>query len=128
MNLLLDTHAYLWFVGGRSSLSRAARALIEDTSHQQFVSIASLWEIAIKTSLGKLELPCGLDELFDDQLTRNGFTRLAIEPWHLKQVAILAPHHGDPFDRLLVAQCQTEDYVLISRDSGFDAYGITRRW
>ncbi len=128
MRLLLDTHAYLWFVGGNSTLPSRTAKILAEAEHTRFVSFASLWEISIKAGLGKLELPFGLDELCDDQLAINGFSTLAIGLEHIKRVVSLPHHHGDPFDRLLVAQCQTENLALVSRDPMFDRYGIKRVW
>ena len=128
MRLLLDTHAYLWFVGGNSTLPVRTATLIADAEHTRLVSLASLWEISIKAGLGKLKLPFGLDELCDDQIVINGFSPLAIGLEHIKRVVSLPRHHGDPFDRLLVAQCEAENLALVSRNPVFDAYGIKRVW
>ena len=83
MNLLLDTHAYLWFVGGNDRLSTPARSAIENPDNRVFVSIASLWEITVKYGLGKLTLKRGLDPFITDYITQNGFTLLPIKPSHL---------------------------------------------
>ena len=128
MRLLLDTHAYLWFVSGNSVLPARIAKLITEPEHTRLVSLASLWEISIKAGLGKLKLPFGLDELCDGQITKNGFAPLAIGIEHIKRVVSLPHHHGDPFDRLLVAQCAAENLALVSRDPVFDAYGIKRVW
>ncbi len=128
MRLLLDTHAYLWFVGGNSALPSRTVKIIADLENERFVSFASLWEISIKAGLGKLTLPFGLDELCEDQLTINGFLPLPIGLDHIRGVNRLPHHHGDPFDRLLIAQCEAERLTIVSRDPAFDAYGIKRRW
>lgn len=128
MRLLLDTHAFLWFVSGNSALPGRTVKIVGDAKHTTFVSFASLWEISIKAGLGKLTLPFGLDELCADQLALNGFLPLAIGLDHIQAVSRLPHHHGDPFDRLLVAQCEIERLSLVSRDPAFDAYGIKRVW
>jgi PIN domain nuclease of toxin-antitoxin system len=128
VNLLLDTHAFLWFIGGSSSLSKKARTLIEDETNRVFLSTASLWEIAIKISLGKLTLSESFDVLIPEQLAVNGIELLDISVNHAALVANLPFHHRDPFDRLLVAQAQVEQMAVISKDEAFDAYAINRLW
>jgi PIN domain nuclease of toxin-antitoxin system len=128
MRLLLDTHAFLWFVWGAPELSSKARSLIEDRGNQSFVSIASLWEIAIKVGIGKLVLARPLDSFLIERLDGNGFDTLPIERSHIVRLATLPIHHRDPFDRLLVVQCLAEAMPLVSADSAFDAYGVQRLW
>jgi PIN domain nuclease of toxin-antitoxin system len=128
MKLLLDTHAFLWFIIGNPSLSRNARESIEDQAHEKFLSAASVWEIAIKTSIGKLSLSAPLDVLIPEQLSLNGFRPLNINTAHAAAVASLPLRHRDPFDRLLIAQAIAEHMEIVSSDSAFDAYGITRLW
>jgi PIN domain nuclease of toxin-antitoxin system len=131
MRLLLDTHTFLWFIAGDLQLSQSARSLIEDLENERFLSMASLWEIAIKTSLGKLNM-IGEGEEFaeflQEQTWRNSITLLPISLPHLAAVAQLPQHHRDPFDRLLMAQAQTENLTILSADAALDAYGIARRW
>ena len=128
MRLLLDTHSFLWFVGGDSSLSVPARLLIEDADHSVLLSVASVWEIAIKVSLGKLHLEQPLDVLIPQQLLMNHIELLGITLQHAAVVAKLAFHHRDPFDRLLIAQAIAEQIPVISHDPAFDAYPVQRRW
>ena len=128
MRLLLDTHAFLWFVAGDTTISKHARALIEDEANDKFVSLASLWEIAIKTSLLKLQLRNPFQEFIPEQLARNGFQILMLTVEHTLKVATLPFHHRDPFDRMLVAQCLVENLPLLSNDEPLDAYGIQRLW
>jgi PIN domain nuclease of toxin-antitoxin system len=128
VKLLLDTHTFLWFIGGNSSLSKRARTLIEDETNQIFLSTASLWEIAIKISLGKLTLSDDFETLVSEQLTVNGIELLEISVNHAALVANLPFHHRDPFDRLLVAQAQAEQMAVISKDESFDAYEVNRLW
>lgn len=128
MKLLLDTHAFLWFIGGDERLSLTARTLIEDGANDAFLSVASLWEMAIKISLGRLQLAQPFEVFIPHQLSLNRVGLLGITISHTAKVAILPFHHRDPFDRLLVAQAQVEQMPLVSSDAAFDAYGITRLW
>lgn len=126
MKLLLDTHTLLWFITGDSKLSLAARLLIEDTANDKFVSVVSLWEIAIKYSLGRLNLSNDFEKLFPHQLNINGFEQLAIENKHFYEFIKLPHHHSDPFDRLLIAQTISENMSIISVDSALDNYSVSR--
>ena len=127
MKLLLDTHVFLWFIMGSALLSADTRALIEDEKNRKFISVASLWEIAIKSSIGKLSLSAPFDQLIAQQLSLNGFELLPIEVSHLAAVTTLPFHHRDPFDRLLIAQALAENMPIVSSDPAFDTYNdITR--
>lgn len=126
MRLLLDIQILLWFVSGNRKLSLAARRLIEDLSNEKFVSIVSLWEIAIKNSLGKLPLNDDFEILFPAQIYINGFDLLPIKTEHLSELVNLPFNHRDPFDRLLAAQAITENFEIISVDSIFDSYNLIR--
>ena len=128
MRLLLDTHTFLWFFVGSTSLSTNARALIEDESNEKFFSVASLWEIAIKASVGKLTLSAPFDEIFPDQIANNGIDLLSITSAHVSRITTLPFHHRDPFDRLLIAQAMIEQTQIVSADQALDAYSITRVW
>ena len=128
MRLLLDTHSFLWFISGNPQISSSARMLIEDVSNQPFLSVASLWEMAIKMSLGKLSLGQPFETLISQQLSLNGIALLGITISHTAVVAGLPFHHRDPFDRLLVAQAMTEQMSIVSGDTAFDAYAVTRLW
>ena len=127
MRLLLDTHAFLWFIGGDRQLSANARRLIEDERNTRYLSVASAWEVAIKAGSGKLDLRMPL-AAFWAQIPGNGVALLPIAIEHLSAVAALPLHHRDPFDRLLIAQAVTEQLPIISADAFFDAYPIARRW
>jgi PIN domain nuclease of toxin-antitoxin system len=128
VNLLLDTHSFIWFVEDNPSLSSHARRLIEESTNDVFLSIASVWEMAIKVSLSKLDLNQPFDLFIPNQLLLNDITLLDITVSHTLRVATLPFHHRDPFDRLLIAQSQLEEMPLISIDSIFDAYGVNRLW
>jgi len=129
MRLLLDTHTFLWFIAGDPQLSTICRTLIEDLNNERLLSVASVWEMAIKVGLGKLPLAPPLEILIPNQLQRNAIDLLPIESRHVFRVPYLPLHHRDPFDRLLVAQSLVEQAPLLSADATFDAYaGIQRIW
>lgn len=128
MKLLLDTQAFLWFVEGHSALSAKARRRIEDARHNKYLSIASIWEMAIKLGLGKLELTVPLAEYVHVGAVDNGISLLPIEKEHAIGVATLANHHGDPFDRLLIVQALSAGMAVVGRDATFDDYGVRRIW
>ena len=128
MKLLLDTHVMLWFVMGDSRLSKLARELIEDQSNEKLFSIASVWEIAIKTSIGKLQLDEPIDILPPKAARSLRYQYLDVSIPHACRVAVLPFHHRDPFDRLLVSQCLSDALPLVSSESIFDPYGIQRSW
>jgi len=128
VNLLLDTHSFIWFVEDSPSLSAQARALIEEPTNAVFFSMASVWEMAIKVSLGKLHLSQPLDLFIPNQLLLNDITILDITVNHTLRVATLPFHHRDPFDRLLIAQSLVERMPCVGIDSVFDAYSVQRLW
>jgi PIN domain nuclease of toxin-antitoxin system len=128
VTLLLDTHAFLWFCQDDPLLSQPAKVLIEDPSNRKLLSIASCWEIAIKSGLGKLKLGEPSGTYLPAALSRTGFELLPISLTHATAVETLPLHHIDPFDRLLVAQSMIEGIRVISADFQFDAYGVNRIW
>ena len=117
---LLDTHALLWTLTEPLKLSKHARAALEDAQNDVFVSPVSVWEIAIKRALGKLRAPDNLEASIKDQ----GFTPLSLTFHHAEQAGALPPRHGDPFDRMLVAQAQAEGLILVTRDARIPLYGV----
>ncbi len=128
MNLLLDTHALIWFLEDDPRLGRQARAAIADAGNRSFVSDATAWEAGIKHALGKLRLPVPYEELFPGRVVALGFDVLPIRHGHLHQMVKLPPHHRDPFDRLLIAQALVEGLTLVSLDEHFSAYGVPLLW
>lgn len=128
MRLLLDTHTFLWFVTDDPNLSKTAKFLIEDPANERFLSMASPWEIAIKTAIGRLALTEPLAEFMREQLRLNLIQLLPISLEHVLGVASLPMHHRDPFDRLLISQAIIEQMPIVSADAAFDAYPVTRRW
>jgi len=128
MRLLLDTHSFLWFITGSDEISVAARDLIEDSANAPLLSMASLWEMAIKVSIGKLKLAQPFEKLIPEQMHLNGIGLLNIRVAHVSQVVQLPFHHRDPFDRLLIAQAHVEGIPIVGADETFDVYTITRLW
>jgi PIN domain nuclease of toxin-antitoxin system len=124
--VLLDTHAFLWWCEDSPELSPKARKAIRD--NDCFVSMASFWEITIKTSLSKLRLPAAIDRYLPEQMSLNGFETLEISFRQTTGTATLPWKYRDPFDRLLAAQAIEEKLNIVSRDPSFDAYGIKRIW
>lgn len=125
---LLDTHSFLWFIAGDEKLSRLARSLMTEGDVKLFLSSASLWEIAIKVSVGKLILSAPFAELLPEQLAVNEVDILPIELSDLAVLVQLPFHHRDPFDRLLAAQSLANSLPLISGDTIFDKYQVIRVW
>ena len=126
MHLLLYTHAWLWFVKGDAQLSDSAREAIRAETNQKYVSVASVWEVAIKTAIGKMTWHEPFTDFIDRELKR--FRVLSIHPENAVARASLPLHHRDPFDRVLAAQAMRRQLTLISRDPVFDKYGIHRLW
>ncbi len=124
MHALVDTQALLWFEAGDRRLSSIAKSAISDRDNIKTISMASLWEIAIKLSIGKLEL----DVTCDDILSLSGYQHLAVESAHLRVVRNLPLHHRDPFDRLIIAQASHLHLPIVSSDEQFDSYGVKRIW
>lgn len=128
MNLLLDTHAFLWFIANDNRLSSHAQSLIQSPANRRLPSIASLWEMANKVSLGKLTLAQPFAQFIPLQLQLNQIDVLAVELPHVAAVVAMPFHHRDPFDRLMAAQCQIEGLPIVSREPVFDAYSVRRVW
>lgn len=121
MNYLLDTHTFLWYYSGAPHLGQAAKLALEHPANTFFVSIVSIWEIAIKNSLGKLDLDAPLSVFLQD-VVQKGFNLMPIDLVHILQSTMLPFHHRDPFDRLLIGQALAENLILVSKDPAFDAY------
>jgi len=128
VRVLLDTHALYWYIEGDSQLSTTARTLIQDAANEVLISPASYWEIAIKISLGKWQLNRPYADFIAIGLQEYGFLILPILPAHTARLIGMPFHHKDPFDRLLAAQALAEEIPLVSADTAFDDYGVTRWW
>jgi len=127
MKLLLDTHAFLWFVAGDRRLGARARRLIEAPNAEPLLSVASVWELAIKCSLKRLTLPLPLEDYLAEKLDTN-LALLPIALDHAVAVARLPFHHHDPFDRLLAAQALADGLPVVTRDPAFKKYGVKTVW
>lgn len=128
MKCLLDTHAMVWFWLDDPHLSSSALKIIGDPRNSILISPASYWELAIKISLGKYQLPVPYESFFQEQLSRTDFDVLPIALRHTAALIAMPFHHRDPFDRLIVAQAQVEALPLVSNDPFLDRYGIERVW
>ena len=128
MRFLVDTHVLLWAFNGDSALSPRARQVIEDGSNEILVSAASAWEIATKVRLGKLPTGEILMGDLERYLVRLGFEDLPISLAHAARAGALGGEHRDPFDRMLIAQAQSENLPIVSGDRVFDIYHVQRIW
>jgi PIN domain nuclease of toxin-antitoxin system len=127
MHYLLDTHALIWFINGDKELSTKARKAIESESSIKYISIASLWEMAIKISLGRLSLKTSFDEI-KNQIEINNFQILHISFDDTLMLSTLKFHHRDPFDRMIVVQGITNKLTIVSKDNAFEAYKVKTLW
>ena len=127
MKLLLDTHAILWFLSGNFELSEHARMCIEDPKYEKYISIASFWEIAIKSSLGKLTLDVPFAEM-KAEILKNSFQILPITFEDTLQLISLPFYHRDPFDRIIISQAKENNLTIVSRDSNFSMYNVYILW
>jgi len=118
--LLLDTHVLLWWLSDDPQLGAATRKAIGDPRNQVYISAASTWEVSIKKSPGKLSAPDDMDAIVDDE----HFDKLPITLFHGEQAGMLPGHHKDPFDRMLIAQAQSEGLVIVTNDEKITRYGI----
>lgn len=130
MKLLLDTHTFLWFAGRQqyALLPQATKDVLEDEANELFLSYASIWELAIKVSIGKMQLTEPVADLVRFQQAKIGLQLLPFQLAHLDVIESMPFHHKDPFDRLLIAQAQVEALTVVGVDAAFDAYGVNRLW
>lgn len=128
MQVLIDTHVFLWFVTGSSRLNPAVRALLEDEDTTALLSIVSIWEMVIKHSQGRLEFAGGFSTVIRHQLMVTEISVLPLSIDHCIRVAVLPFHHRDPFDRVIVAQALEQGIPLISADRVLGQYGVTVIW
>lgn len=128
MNLLLDAHTLLWYFSGDSNLSANALTVLEDDQNSKRVSAATLWEIAIKVGLGKIQLGQPFERVFPPLLERNRIDLLGITASHLSRLLTLPGIHKDPFDRLLVAQASVESLTIVTRDAEIAKYAVPTLW
>ena len=128
MKVLLDTHAFLWLISGDDRLSETAQKTFLNPGNILFFSAASLWEICIKMSLGKLSLKSGWLKTIENEMKINAIQWLSIEMTHCVKLINLPFHHRDPFDRMLVAQAMVDDMQLLSWDTRLSSYEIKCIW
>ncbi len=121
MRLLLDTHTFIWWLGADETLAIPSKEAIANSSTLVHVSAATIWEIAIKAKLGRLDIS-GLD--MASEIIASGFVELPMTARHAQIAGWLPRHHDDPFDRMLIAQAQAEALTLVSRDAAFQAYDV----
>jgi PIN domain nuclease of toxin-antitoxin system len=128
VKLLLDTHAFLWFIEGNDKLSDEAKRLIEEDGNTRFLGVGSLWEMAIKVSIGKLEVPLPFTRLVREHVEGNAIEQLAVEAEHLDVQRALPFHHRDPFDRLIIVQAREEAMPIVGKDEAFEDYNVELLW
>lgn len=128
MRLLVDTHAWLWWILDDQRLSARARKQLASPRNEIFVSAASIWEVSVKTGSGRLRLRMSIDRLVSEHIAGAGFGTLPVTATHAVAVADLAGQHGDPFDRMLVAQAITEDLTLVTGDDQIARYPVRVLW
>jgi len=128
MKYLLDTSVWLWSVGPLERLNREGRELLADGKQEIYLSAASIWEISIKASLGKLRLPGTPETYIPKRLAEQSIQPLPVFHQHALKVYSLPWHHQDPFDRLLIAQAQAEDMIILTADRAFEKYDVAIVW
>jgi PIN domain nuclease of toxin-antitoxin system len=128
VRLLLDTHAFLWWLAGEAALTRRARTAISADDAEVFVSAVTAWEIATKFRLGKLPEAAPVAENIAAAVAGEGFGQLALSMSHAQRAGSLGGFHRDPFDRMLIAQAMLDDLVLVSNERVFDRYAVKRLW
>jgi PIN domain nuclease of toxin-antitoxin system len=128
MKALLDTNAFLWWLGKKDRLTAQAYEIIQDPENEMFLSVACVWEIIIKMRSGKLTLPDSPELYIPSRIDHYGFQLLPIEIRHVLQLWTLAEHHRDPFDRILVAQSQVEQLPIITSDQTIPKYPVQVIW
>lgn len=128
MRVLIDTHVFLWWVEGNRALPAKAHAALADRENECLISMVSVWELAIKVGSGKLKLGLPVKRYVVEHVAANAFRMLNIQMEHVGRVETLDPHHGDPFDRLLIAQALEEKLAVVTADPVFRKYGVKRIW
>lgn len=128
MQVLLDTHVFIWTITAPEKISPRAQQVFYDSNNVLHVSLISLWEIVIKERLGKLKLSIDLEQFVAEQQRINGVQILPLEFGHLLKLAELPLHHNDPFDRALIAQAAAENLTLVTRDAVFNQYPVSTLW
>jgi len=128
VRLLLDTHTLLWAVQEPSKLSATAITALQDPANVRLLSAATIWELAIKVGQGKIALSMPYRQWMETAITDLKLDILPVTVEYAERVALLPPHHKDPFDRLMIAQALVDGIAIVGVDAAFDAYGVTRIW
>ncbi|GMV61057.1 MAG: hypothetical protein AMXMBFR74_02260 [Parvibaculum sp.] len=128
MRLLLDTHTFIWWMTNDRALPASAREIIGREDNDVFLSAATAWEMAIKHKIGKLPVVAGFIADVPGAMEAEGFVELPVSVVHGQMAGALDGHHKDPFDRMLIAQALCEELTLVSNETRFDTYGVTRLW
>jgi PIN domain nuclease of toxin-antitoxin system len=128
VRILIDTHIFIWYIQNSERLPRSIVTLINDGKNDVLLSVASIWEMAIKQSTGKLNLGVPYASFIEEQMRLNNIELLPIRLEHFEVITTLPFHHRDPFDRLLIAQAMVEDLIIVSADSMFSLYPVQRMW
>ncbi len=128
LDLLFDTHSFIWWANESAKLSATALAALEDENNRLFLSDVSIWEMQIKIQLGKMKLNMPLPDLIESQKQDNNVEMLSIKTEHILALDNLPSHHKDPFDRLLIAQSEVENLTIVTLDPEFSAYGAKILW
>lgn len=128
MRLLLDTHTFIWWMTNDRALPASAREIIGREDNDVFLSAATAWEMAIKHKIGKLPVVAGFIADVPGAMEAEGFIELPVSVVHGQMAGALDGHHKDPFDRMLIAQALCEELTLVSNETRFDTYGVTRLW
>ena len=127
MSYLLDTHVFIWFINGQASLPKEVRNKIKNLKNSCYISIASIWEIAIKIKLKKLNIAASFSQI-QHFMTVNQIEVLPITFEHIEVLHQLELHHRDPFDRIIIAQCMSEELTIFTKDQNFNSYPIKIKW
>ncbi len=128
MNLLLDSHIFIWWREEPAKLSPKAFSEISDANNNIFISVVTIWELQIKIALNRLTIKGGLENAVKDEQQNNGFQILPVNLSHALNIENLPPHHSDPFDRLLISQAIVENMTLVSADKEFGKYQVNLLW
>jgi len=128
MNLLSDTHSFIWSFSNTKKLSSLAAQAFKNPANQIYLSVASVWEMQIKIALGKMVFKDTLENIINEQQTINGIQILSVQLVHALYLENLPPHHKDPFDRLLISQAIVENMTLVSADASFAKYQVNLLW
>jgi PIN domain nuclease of toxin-antitoxin system len=127
MNYILDTHTILWFFSGSEQLSKNALEIIKNKGNQKSISIVSIWEVAIKINIGKLQFEGGFD-VFQNLIEKSGVQILPIEKQYIAETLKLPLIHRDPFDRMIISTAISENFIILTKDNEIHKYDVLHEW